>query len=168
VSSKYVSKQEQLGHLWLAEVERFEYEPRDLDTIECADLADELWHHEIAAAEDPDFVTEWVEWTEYVYEHQIMLPLERSCHEGVLLPTGQRAVRLESCPESLLDKLRWFFEYCPRHVRSRIALDFYLLVRIDRARRTGNPDWRPQAALPAPEERVFFRPPVLKFRNYGR
>ncbi len=98
-----------------------------------------------------------------------MLPLEQSCHEGVLLPTGQRAIRLETCPEVLLGKLRWFFELCPSHVKSRLALDFYLLVRIDRARRTGNPDWRPQTALPAPEEdRAFFRPPVLKFRDYAR
>ena len=97
-----------------------------------------------------------------------MLPLEQSCYEGVLLPTGQRAIRLKTCPEMLLTPLRWFFECCPRHVRSRISLDFYLLVRVDRARRTGNPEWRPNTAIPAPEERAFFRPPVLTYRKYGR
>lgn len=167
--TRYVSKQQALGHLWLAEVDRFEYDDRDWATVACADLADELWHHQIAAAEDPDYQTELDEWTSFVYEHQLMLPLEQSSHEGVLLPTGQRAIRLESCPEVLLDKLRWFFELCPSHVKSRIALDFYLLVRMDRARRTGKPDWRPQTALAAPEEdRAFFRPPVLRFRNYAR
>jgi hypothetical protein len=104
--TKYVSKQQRLGHLWLAEVDRFEYDDGDGATVACADLADELWHHQIAAAEDPNYQTELDEWTAFVYEHQLMLPLEQSCHEGVLLPTGQRAIRLESCPEELLDEHR--------------------------------------------------------------
>jgi hypothetical protein len=165
----HISKQEQFGHLWLAEAERFEYDDRDEATIECAELADELWHHEVMADEDPDYLDELDEWAEYVYSYDLMLPLEQSCHEGVLLPTGQRAIRLQSCPESLLRPLRWFFELCPGHVKSRIALNFYLLVRIDRSRRTGNPDWRPSSAEPAPDtDRAFFRPRLLKFRNYAR
>ena len=120
--------------------------------MDCAELADELWHHKVAAKEDPNYFQELLEWTEYVYEHQLMLPLEQSCYEGVFLPTGQRAIRLETCPEVLLDKLRWFFELCPSHVKSRIALDFYLLVRIDRARRTGSPEWKPQTARSVPKE----------------
>ena len=121
------------------------------------------------ANEDVDFYEELDEWTSFVFSHDLMLPLEQSCYEGVLLTTDQRAIRLESCPETLLRPLRWFFEYCPRHVKSRIALNFHLLVRIDRARRTGNPDWRPTAAIPAQEtERAFFRPRLLKFRNHAR
>ena len=167
--TRYSSKQEQFGQLWLAEVDRFAYNDGDEDTVECAELADELWHHEVMANEDPDYFDELDEWTSFVYSHDLMLPLEQSCYEGVLLTTGQRAIRLESCPETLLRPLRWFFEYCPRHVRSRIALNFHLLVRIDRARRTGNPDWRPASAVAAQEtERAFFRPRLLKFRNYAR
>lgn len=165
----YISKQDQFGHLWLAEAERYEYDDHDEFAIKSAELADELWHHAVASDEDPDYEVELNEWACYVWENNLMLPLEQSCHEGVLLPTGQRAIRLESCPDTLLSPLRWFFEHCPRHVRSRIALNFSLLVRIDRARRTGNPDWRPATAEPAPEtDRAFFRPPVLKFRNYAR
>lgn len=148
---------------------RFEYNGDDIRTVdECAQLADELWHHAVMADEDPDFIDELVEWTDFVWEHGLMLPLEQSCHEGVLLPTDQRAVRLQSCPESLLRPLRWFFEECPRHVKSNIARDFYLLVRMERARRTGSPEWRPATAQPAEEERAFFRPAVLTFRNYAR
>lgn len=167
--ARYISKQAQFKHLWFAEAERYEYDDRDEETIGCAELADELWHHELLAEEDPDYFEELDEWTTYVYGHDLLLPLEQSCYQGVLLPSGQRAVRLESCPETLLRPLRWFFEYCPRHVKSRIALNFYLLVRIDRARRTGNPDWRPSSAIPAPEDdRAFFRPQLVKFRNYAR
>ena len=105
---------------------------------------------------------------EYRVFPKLRLPLEQSCHEGMLLPTGQRAVRLRSCPESLLRPLRWFFEECPRHIKAHLALYNYVLVRLDRARRTGNPEWRPETALPAPEEPVFFRPPKLTVRNYAR
>lgn len=168
MSSRPRTKQEQLGHLWLAEVDRFEHDHDDWDVALCAELADELCHHKIAADMDPDFGDELVEWDIYIFQHDLRLPLEQSCYEGVLLPTGQRAMRLISCPESLLDPLRFFFAECPRHVRSHLALYNYVLVRLDRVRRTGNPDWRPEAALPAPEDRAFFRPPVLRFRNYAR
>lgn len=95
--TRYVSKQQQFGHLWIAEVERFEYDDADWATVACADLADELWHHRIAAVEDPDYQTELDEWTDFVYEHQLMLPLEQSCHERVLLPTsspGSRSISI--------------------------------------------------------------------------
>ncbi len=163
------SPQERLGNLWLAEAERFEYDQGDWDTVACAELPEKFSHHKIAAEKDVNYENERDEWTEFIYQHSLMLPLEQSCHEGVLLPTSQRAIRLESCPEILLKKLRWFLEECPSHVKSRMAMEFSLLVRIDRARRTGNPDWRPTTSLPAPEtDRAFFRPPKLTVRNYGR
>lgn len=162
------SQQDQWSHLWLDEAARFECDGEDLVTVECAELADELWHHRVMADEDPDFQDELDEWHHYIYEKDILLPLEQSCYQGVLLPTGQRAIRLESCPELMLSHLRWFFELCPTHVKSHLALRIYVLVRLDRARRTDNPDWRPETALPAKEESVFFRPATLKFRNYAR
>lgn len=125
------------------------------------------WHEELAETHE-DYHDELSEWTAYVFEHELWLPLEQSCYEGVLLPTDQRAIRLESCPESMLKPLRWLFELCPVHVKSRIALNFYLLVRIDRARRTGHPDWRPKTALAQPELHAFFNAPKLRFRNYAR
>ena len=75
---------------------------------------------------------------------------------------------LESCPEDMLRPLRWFFALCPIHIKSRIALDCYLLIRMDRARRTGNPDWSPKTAQANPEPHAFFTAPKLKFRNYAR
>lgn len=166
--SRFISKQEEFGHLWMAESERFDFDPEDMLTIECAEIADELFHHAIARVEDDDFDETFSEWEAFIWEKNICLPLEQSCYQGVLLPSGQRAIRLESCPEKLLSPLRWFFELCPRHVRSFLALQFYLLLRIDRARRTGSPEWNPKTAIPAPEEHAFFRPPVLTLRNYAR
>jgi len=161
-------QQKLYGHLWLEEAEQYVYEEGDGDTIECAELAEELEWHEVLADDDEDYYDELSDWTAYVFEHELWLPLEQSCYDGVLLPTDQRAIRLESCPESMLKPLRWFFELCPVHVKSRIALDFYLLVRIDRARRTGNPDWSPKTAQAQPEPHAFFTAPKLKFRNYAR
>lgn len=161
-------QQARYGHLWLEETEKYECRDEDVDVVNCSELAEELAWHEDLALDDDGYNEDLCEWTEYVYQHDLMLPIEQSCYEGVLLPVEQRAIRLESCPESLLRPLRWFFELCPEHVKSRIALDFYLLIRIDRARRTGNPDWSPKAAQPKPEPHAFFTPQVLKFRNYAR
>jgi hypothetical protein len=161
-------QQKLYGHLWLQEAERYDYTDGDDETVACAELADELAWHEELADEDDEYFQELVEWTEYVYQHELMLPLEQACHEGVLLSIDQRAIRLESCPEILLRPLRWFFELCPEHVKSRIALDFYLLIRMDRARRTGSPEWRPKTAQADPEPHAYFTPPLLKFRNYAR
>lgn len=139
--ARFVSKQEELGHLWLAEIERFEYEPHFVETIEeCAELPAEVSYHHVIADEDPNYIDELVEWTSFILEHELLLPLEQACHDGMLLPTGQRALRLESCREELLRHLRWFFECCPSHVKSRIALECYLLMRMERAIRTGSPN----------------------------
>lgn len=155
------------GHLWWAEAYRSMDDPYDdlKLVIECAELADELWHHRVAAEADPEFWDELSHWYECVQENWLSLPLEQSCHEGVLLPTDMRAMRLISCPEDMLQPLRRFFLLCPRHVRSHLALYTYLTVRMERARRTGSPEWRPTTALPEPEERYFFRPPILKLRS---
>ena len=165
----YVSKQEQLGHLWLAEAARFEYDQDDWEAAECADLAEELAHHEVLALVDPDFDDKLGHWHSFIEEYELRLPLEQSCYEGILLPLGQRAIRIQSCPESMRYPLFRFFKECPAYIASYVALYNSVLVRVDRARRTGNPDWRPASAQPAPEtDRAFFRPPVLKFRNYAR
>ena len=164
----YISKQKQLGSLWLDEAARFECNEEDLSTVECAELAEELCHHVIAAEEDPNFQDEHIDWHDYIYEKDVLLPLEQSCYEGISLPTGLRAIRLESCPERMLSHLRWFFECCPNHVKSYLALRIFVLVRLDRARRTGKPDWRPATAEATPEPSVFFRPATLRFRNYAR
>lgn len=167
--ARYVSKQEQFGHLWLAEAERFEHDHDDWEVAVCANLADELAEHEDQANDDPDFEDSLEHWNDYIMEYELRLPLEQSCYQGVLLPMGQCVVRLQSCPESMRYPLFRFFKECPAHVASYLALYNSVLVRVDRVRRTGNPDWRPSTALPAPEtDRGFYRPPILTFRNYAR
>jgi hypothetical protein len=129
---------------WVDESAAFEPEPDDFDTADSAELAPELDLYRIMAEGDDDrFTEEWVEWDAYICERQLWLQLEQSCFEGVLLPTDQRAVRLATCPERMLRPLRWFFECCPPYVKHHLALRYSLLVRLERARRTGRPDWRP-------------------------
>jgi hypothetical protein len=166
--AQYTSPQEQYGHLWLAEAARFGYDDDDQDTAACAELAEELEYLEIMALNDDLFDDNYAEWETYIYDNDLPLALEQSCYQGVLLPTDQRALRLASCEEKMLSKLRWFFELCPVHIKAYLALNFYTLVRLDRARRTGDADWKPSTAIAEPEESVFFRPNLLQFRNYGR
>ena len=155
---------------WWDELERFEYDPQDFDTASCAELADELEVFNIQALGDRNFLDSICEWDEVILEHSLWLPLEQSCHEGVLLPMGQRELRVKTCPQELRDCLGYFFGHCPAHVKHHLALMYWVVVRIDRARRTGSPEWKPEKAPPRSpyHDTVFFRPPVLKYRNYAR
>lgn len=156
--------------VWSVETERFDFDEATFGAASCAELADELDLYRVQALADDGFEQSIYEWDCYVVENSLWLPLEQSCHDGVLLPMDQRALRVKTCPESVLSKLRWFFELCPAHVKHYLALRYYVALRVDRARRTGSPEWRATTAelrLPL-HDSVFFRPPLLKFRKYGR
>ncbi|MFC6279898.1 MULTISPECIES: hypothetical protein [Polaromonas] len=144
------------GKDWDEEVERYEFSQDDLSTVDAVDWPEELDLYRAMADNDPKFEDHWCEWEDFIYQNWLFLALEQSCHGGILLPPDQRAIRLQSCPEATLGKLRWLFELCPVHVKAHLALRWYWLMRIDRARRTGNPMWQPMlfsvtsnAALPS-------------------
>lgn len=141
-----------LEALWWAELDRYDYEDRDWEAADCAELADEIAYLDAAIVDEQQFMDSYCEWHALMCDRTIWLPLEQSCHEGVLLPPEQRAVRLASCPEELLQPLRWLFELCPAPVKAHLALRTYVALRSERARRTGSPEWRPQGAKPAEPE----------------
>ena len=157
---------------WWDELERFEPDQDDFDTAACAELADELdlFRVQAEAEAEDDFEERLVFWDECIWEHSLWLTLEQCCQEGLLLPAEQRELRLKSCPKEMRDKLGYFLGHCPRHVLHRLALHYFVLVRLVRARRTGRPEWRPNRPTPREQyhDTVFFRPPILKFRNYAR
>jgi hypothetical protein len=160
---------QQVTDRWWVEIEQYDSDPTDFDTAFLAELAPELEDYaDLIDDEDEEFVREWCDWYEYVFEHQLWLPLEQSCSEGVLLPMEQRALRLRTCPEKLLRSLRWFFELCPAHIKHHLALHFFVAVRIERFRRVASADWRPDTAPSRNpmDDSVFFRPPVLVVRTY--
>jgi hypothetical protein len=129
---------------WREEIESYEPEQTDFDIIESADLPDELADFEAIAEDDPTFWDAVWEWHFHVMDCEIWLPLEQSCYQGLLLPMETRIMRLQSCPESLLRRLRWFFELCPEAVKHYVSYYNYLFVRVERGRRTGNADWQPR------------------------
>lgn len=153
---------------WWAESERFGFDNDDFWTAECAELADELDLYRIQALADPDFEQSKYEWDCYIVQNELWLPLEQCCQDGVLLPMDQRALRVKTCPQKMLSALSWFFQHCPVHVKHHLALIYYVVLRMDRARRTGSPEWRPETAPPRDpfQDTVFFRPPVLTVRKY--
>ena len=162
------SKEPDISDAWLAEVERFEYDIEHFESAWCAELAEELDLFRVQALSDPNFDESYAEWDWFIIENEIWLPLEQSCHDGVLLPMDQRALRVTTCPLKLLKPLRRFFEVCPAHVKHHLALIYYLVVRMERAQRTGQGDWRPETAEPRSpfHDTVFFRPQRLVFRKY--
>ena len=50
-----------------------------------------------------------------------------------------------------------FFKLCRVLVKHHLVLMHYLVVRIDRSRRTENPEWRPETAQPVEGQSSFFR-----------
>jgi len=153
---------------WLAEVSELGFDEEDFRTAECAELADELDLFRIQALVDPNFYDAMYEWDCYIVEHSLWLPLEQCCNDGVLLPMGQRELRVKTCPQEMRGRLGYFFGHCPAHVKHHLALMYWVVVRIDRARRTGSAEWRPETAPSRSpfHDTVFFRPPTLTVRKY--
>lgn len=89
----FSARQERYEHLWLAEAERCFPTDEDWEVATCAELADELWHHQLAATEDPKFENELTEWDLFILEKNRRLPLVQSFHEAscchwVTVPCG--------------------------------------------------------------------------------
>lgn len=151
---------------WHAEADAFatHQDGRDYDVAAAAELPDELIAHAEAADADPDFQREYDEWFEHLLDrddHTLLLVIEQSCDDGVLLPWDMRGVRLATVPSHTLAELHRLLEACPRHVLVHLAHYVYWLLRSERARRRGSPRWSPSMPLwPAVEYAVdrSFRP----------
>jgi hypothetical protein len=166
--ARKISKQEQYGHLWIEEAERIYLDDELFEIAACADFPEELDDLWDTLDDIDDYDEEMDSWLVFLFSNDLYLALEQSCYQGVLLPIDQRAIRLESCDEKMLSQLRWFFQYCPPLIQASLAVAIHTAVRVERVRRTGNPDWSPKKATPNPEPHAFFRPPLVKYRDYGR
>ncbi len=138
---------------WHAEAQAWTYghSYRDHEVACAAELPEELSAHAIAAQLDPDFDTQLNEWITHLYEaeiHTLMLAIEQSCDNGVLLPWDMRGVRLGSLPPETLAQLHWLLGACPRHVLAHLVHYVYWVMRSERARRRGSPKWSPSLPLP--------------------
>lgn len=155
---------------WWDELERYEHEDEDFVTAKCADLADKLYVYKMLADNDPSFQDEMEDWDTFIWKRILWLALEQCCHEGILLPKGQIELRVKTCPLEIRDSLGYFLGHCPAHVKHHLALRYWVVIRIERARRTGSPEWRPAKAPPRSplHDTVFFRPPKVTYRNYSR
>lgn len=154
---------------WQAEADAAEFAASDHDVAFSALLPAELAHHGAIADADPAFEAEFFDWLESLSEDTVvLLVLEQCCAEGVLLPPEMRGARIMSAPWDAVARLDLFLSAASAHVIAHMALTVFWLVRAERARRRGTPDWSPRAEPPAVvEERAFFRPSRVRFRHYG-
>ena len=167
----YISKQQKYGQLWLDEAKRCAEGVMCDEIMETATLSDlsddmdELWD-DIEDMENFDEQHDY--WLEYIYEHSLMLVIEQASYQGELLERDMRSLRLESCHPDLLTPFNMMLRDCPRLIVALMVAAFSVAARIERVQRTGNPDWSPLKAKPEPEPRAFFRPPLVKYRDYAR
>jgi hypothetical protein len=137
----------------------------------CAhELADELWRLQEQADGDEDFESLLDEWEAFVDENQIGVLLEQSCDEGVMLPEEFVHERVKDCPREWLSPFETLLQQCPDYVLAYLAQRHYLAVRMDRADRIGQPDWRPADGpfTCADLEDYSWRKASFKPRNYAR
>jgi hypothetical protein len=159
----------ELKQAWLDEIE--DSSRRNLErSLGCAHLAEELDEYRVMAISDSRFLQRWYYWNCYILEHDLWVPIEQACDQSVLLPLEQRHIRLLHCPEKQRNELCVFFVNCQLHVQHHLALRYYLLVRAARHEATGKADWSPETAPPRSvyRDNTFFRPQVLRFRDYAR
>lgn len=158
---------------WYEEAGAMELEERDFDVADAAQLPTDLFCHAEAADLDGDFADEYEDWKLWLFYGDDMthlLVIEQSCSNGVLLPWDQRGARLMTAPVEPLSLVARFFAQCPRHVAAHLANYVYWLVRCERARRRGSPNWTPRTPL-TPEREVawepWFKRPVLGSGDHG-
>ena len=131
---------------WNFEADAIELLEGDFDVADAAELPAELSHHAIAASLDWTFEETFEEWFNYLWDpgrQEVLLALEQSCDEGILLPWEMRAVRLWTAPPEAIAALHWCWDRCPKHVSVALAHYVYWLVRAERSRRKGSPCWTP-------------------------
>lgn len=162
----------ELKQAWLDEIEDHSERPYDEfeRSLEGAELAEELDLYRLMADRDKRFKRRMYFWDCYIVEHDLAVPIEQCCDEGVLLGLEQRHVRLLHCPLQHRKALRGFFVNCQPHIQHYLALRHFLLVRMARHEATGNAAWSPATAPPRSvyRDNTYFRPQLLQFRNYAR
>ena len=137
----------------------------------CAEeLADELWYLQELAEKDEDFDYLLDEWGEFIEENHILVLLEQSCDEGVMLSEDQIYLRLKYCPREWLAPFETLLQQCPKHVLAYLMQRHYLAVRMDRSDRFGKPDWRPEEGPFTCEhlEDYSWRKASFQVRSYSR
>lgn len=135
---------------WLDEADSVDYlTASDWALADSVELPDGLLVHEAAIEVDPSFDDSLERWQcEVMQCPMFTLALEQCCDDGVLLDWTQAATRLSSAPEFVRDYLAAFEKKCPIHVAAHVAHYSYWVVRSERGRRCGWPDWTPRFPMP--------------------
>ncbi len=124
---------------------------RDYDVADSAELPADLIGHAEAADLDPEFDELFAEWLAYAHDWPdcgLLLAVEQCCHQGMLLPRDMLERRLESLPTDVHAGLHKVLQDCPRHVLVHLVHYVYWVVRSERARRRGSPDWGASMEMP--------------------
>ena len=129
---------------WYVEHWNFQPQFHHHAAANCVDgLAEELADLQELAEEDEDFENLLYEWQAFVDECHLSILLEQSCDDGVMLPEEEIYLRVKDCPSEILASFETLLRHCPDYVLAYLAQHHYLIVRMNRAERTGKPDWRP-------------------------
>ena len=131
---------------WKEETDQFSYDEHRFDLAYESEWPDEQDLYRVIADGDDGFDEKTLNAISFVEEHQLWLPMEQCCDQGVWLPAEMRFERLKTCPTEIRERLDQLVATCEVHVLYFVARIYWLLVRMDRHERTGQADWRPGRA----------------------
>jgi hypothetical protein len=124
-----------------------EEEPIDLPgEAEAMDFAmgwDEGAALEAARCLELQWTEEARDWVRDVMEDELAVPIEQCMHDGTLLGCELRALRLKRFSPAVAVRTEHAIDRLPSHGAEAALAFIYWLVRIERARRTGDPQLDP-------------------------
>ncbi|MBL8343958.1 MAG: hypothetical protein JNN03_00805 [Rubrivivax sp.] len=135
---------------WTEELEAVEYfSAGDYSVADSAEVPDELLVHEPALEADQTFEESFERWFfEMCSFPPAAIVLEQCCADGLLVDAARRGRRLAGAPDDLRSQVEAFLAKVPTHVAAHVAHTCYWLVRSERGRRCGRPDWSPLFPMP--------------------
>jgi hypothetical protein len=160
----HISKQQRYSQIWLDAAQSCAEGVMCDEIMEIASLTElpedlqDLW-------DDYDDIENYDEqfdyWLDCIYAHSLMLVIEQASYQGALLTRDMRSLRLALCSPNLLTPFNMMLRSCPKLILAQLVAAFSIAVSVERVQRTGNPDWSPLKAIPEPEPRAFFCPPLV-------
>lgn len=133
---------EQVQQCWTDEARRISFAAVDAEVADAAQLPASCWEAKEWASIDKQFEVRLAERMDFVLARPLLcLAIEQCSRHGELSPAVWREARLASAAESVGVALQSLIDNCERSVLTYVVHRVHWMVRSERSRRTGCPDW---------------------------
>lgn len=146
---------------WGLEANAIAIEPADWDVARATNFAGPLLDALVDVGVDTDFKAGYRKWSVHVESNPpLLLAVEQACQRGAFASVVWREKRLATAPVALRAAFHSFMNECAPVVAALIAHVYFRVVRAERVRRAGSPNWSPKGERRAPPRRDSPAPKV--------